>query len=305
MLRILRFILLVAVLCASVWCGPLLAQASEPEADPEAMARAFVDSLKFERGDFHIDEAGATLRVGAGFRYLDAPDARRVLEEFWGNPEDDTVLGMVVPETPGLMDAGSWAVVVTYSDDGYISDEDAAEIDYAEIMSEMQEQSHASNEARREAGYPTVEMIGWATPPRYDAASKKIHWAKELAFEGNDGHTVNYDIRVLGRSGYLSLNAIGDMADLTAMESGLQRVIAFTDFDEGRRYADHNPATDKVATYGLAALVGGAIATKAGLFTKLAALLLAGKKLLIPLGIVVVGLFSSVFKRKREAGKSP
>lgn len=274
------------------------ADADEP--DYAAMAQDFIDSLNFRSGDFHVKEAGATLRVGSGFRYLDAADARRVLEEFWGNPEDDSTLGLIVPDSPGLLADDSWAVVVSYSDDGYVSDEDAAGIDYSALLEEMQEGAREESKYRERAGYPTVELIGWAAPPRYDSATKKLHWAKELAFGDSDEHTLNYDIRVLGRSGYLSLSAISGISGLAQVQEGMQRVLDFTQFDEGYAYADHNPATDKVAAYGIAALIGGAYASKVGLFAKLGALLLAGKKLLIPLIAVVGAVFARLFKRKND-----
>lgn len=270
------------------------------EADYAAMAQGFIDSLHFRNGDFHVKEAGATLHVGSGFHYLDAADARRVLEEFWGNPEDHSTLGLIVPDSPGLLADDAWAVVVSYSDDGYVIDEDAVGIDYAELLKEMQEGAREESEYREQAGYPTVELIGWAAPPRYDSATKKLHWAKELAFGGSDDHTLNYDIRVLGRSGYLSLSAISGISGLAQVQEGMQRVLEFTQFDEGQRYADHNPATDKVAAYGIAALIGGAYASKVGLFAKLGALLLAGKKLLIPLIAVIGAVLARFFKRKND-----
>jgi len=103
---------------------------------------------------------------------------------------------------------------INFPDDGYVSDEDASKIDYKEMLADMQKETREENAQRKEAGYETVDLIGWAVPPRYDAASKKLYWARELAFQGNDGHTLNYDIRVLGRHGYLSLNAIAGMDEL-------------------------------------------------------------------------------------------
>ena len=278
---------------------PIPAEAAVAEAAPEAAVQALVASLAFKEGDFKVAPANATLHVGDGFQYLEAKDARRVLEDFWGNPADESVLGMVVPKQPTLLEEGSWAVVVTYSDDGHIDDKDAAEADYAKILKEMQEATKADNAARKQAGYPTVDLVGWATPPRYDQATKKIHWAKELAFDGSEVHTVNYDVRVLGRHGYLSLNAVAAMEDLPEVQAGMQKIIAFTEFDEGQRYADFDSKTDKIAAYGVAALVAGTLASKAGLFAKLGVLLLAGKKLLIPIAIGIAALFGRAMKKKK------
>lgn len=263
-----------------------------------AEVREFVASLKFRGGEIAIPGADARFRFDDQFRYLEQADARRVLEQLWGNPPDESVLGLVVPRGRGLLDDNGWAVVVTYSDEGYVSDEDAAAIDYDDLLAEMKEGTQDENEVRKEAGYEAIELIGWAAPPRYDAASNKLYWAKELDFAGSRQHTLNYDIRVLGRSGYLSLNAVAGMGDLADVQAGMQKLLPLVDFDSGARYADFDESTDKVAAYGLAALIGGGIAAKAGLFAKLGVLLLGLKKLLIPLVLVlaafgkkIVGLF--------------
>ena len=40
-----------------------------------------------------LSDADATLHVQPGFKYLGHDDARKVLEDLWGNPPDDSVLG--------------------------------------------------------------------------------------------------------------------------------------------------------------------------------------------------------------------
>ena len=262
--------------------------AASAQDDRQAKAKQFVQSLHFRSGEIAVPQAQAHFRLGSEFRYLDKPDARRVLEEFWGNPPDDDVLGLVVPAATPLDSDQSWAVVVTFSDEGYVSDEDAAKNDYDELLAEMKQGTKEENAARKKAGYESVDLVGWAVPPRYDGASKKLYWAKELAFEGGEQHTLNYDIRVLGRRGYLSLNAVSGMSELDTVRVGMQQLLPMTEFDDGARYADYDADNDKLAGYGIAALIGGGIAAKAGLFGKLGLLLLGLKKLLIPLVLVLV-----------------
>ncbi|WP_460833532.1 DUF2167 domain-containing protein [Lysobacter humi (ex Lee et al. 2017)] len=285
--------------------GPTVLAQAPDEATMREKTRAFVRTLNFREGTAAIPDAKATIQLGSDFRYLEKADARRVLEELWGNPPDDEVIGLVVPREPALEDDASWAVVVTHSTDGHVSDEDAAEIDYEAMLADMKSEASAENEARAEAGYEKVELVGWAVPPRYDAATKKLHWAKELAFEGSKGNTLNYDIRVLGREGYLSLNAVARMADLERVRGGMATLIPRVEFEPGARYADFNESTDKVAAYGLAALVGGGLAAKTGLFAKLGVLLLGLKKLLLPLalGLAAAGrwLFGR-FRKDRDGG---
>lgn len=262
--------------------------AAEPAEDAGTSAAQFVQSLHFRDGHIEVAQAKAHFDLGPEFRYLDQADARRVLEEYWSNPPDTGVLGLVVPRHPALDEPGSWAVVVTYADEGYVSDADAARIDYDELLSSMKQGTAEENQARREQGYGSVDLVGWAVPPRYEIGSKKLYWAKELRFEGQQENTLNYDIRVLGRHGYLSLNAIAGMGELQQVREGMQQLLPMTGFDEGARYADHNPSTDRIASYGLATLIGGGLAAKAGLFAKLGLVLAKFWKLLL-VGLVAVG----------------
>lgn len=79
----------------------------------------------------------------------------------------------------------------------------------------------------------------------------------------------------------------------------MEQVLAFADFNEGFRYADFNSGVDKVATYGIAALIGGKVAAKVGLLAKLGGLLVAFKKIIIVGFLAVVGFFSKLFKRRK------
>lgn len=276
--------------------GPALADTGEGFETPEQL----VASLHFRTGEIAVPEAVAHLRLGADFRYLDKRDAHTVLESLWGNPPDEDVLGMIVPMQPALLDEESWAVVLTYSDDGYVSDGDAADIDYTELLADMQKDIRDSNDARKQAGYATLELLGWAVPPYYDSGSKKLYWAKQISFEGSDIDTLNYDIRVLGRRGYLSLNAVAGMPELAQVKRGMEELLPMVEFDAGARYADHNPSTDRIAAYGVAALVGGGLAAKTGLFAKLGLVLLKFWKLLAIGGVALVALLRKLLSGKGD-----
>lgn len=281
--------LLAGALALTMGSGAVFAQEDE-------MAQ-FLRSLSFRTGQVAIPEAHATLDVADGFKYLGHDDTRKVLEDLWGNPPDDEVIGLIVPDDADLASDHSWAVLVTYSDEGYVSDADAAEIDYDDLLAQMKDETEAENDARIDAGYEGIELVGWARPPSYDQASKRLHWAKELAFEGADGHTLNYDIRVLGRAGYLSLNAIAAMDDLDRVRAGMDKVLPMAQFDSGHRYADYKEG-DKTAAYGLAALVTGGVLAKTGFFAKLGIVLLKFWKLLAIGVIGLAALAGKLFKKK-------
>ena len=70
-------------------------------------------------------------------------------------------------------------------------------------------------------------------------------------------------------------------------------------FNEGHRYVDFDAKRDKVAGYGLGALIIGGIGATAGLFKGLIALLIASKKLVIVGGLAVVAAVKQFFGGKK------
>jgi uncharacterized membrane-anchored protein len=78
---------------------------------------ALESSLEKRTGKIVVGDGLATLNLPDGYRYLNAADAEKVLVR-WGNPPGSQTLGMLYPEASGLFGRESWAVIVTYSEDG-------------------------------------------------------------------------------------------------------------------------------------------------------------------------------------------
>ncbi|PNY82606.1 DUF2167 domain-containing protein [Deinococcus koreensis] len=261
-------------------------------------------ALTYRSGTISLLGGKATLTTGTTLRYLDAQGARRVITELWGNPPGsaDDVLGMIVPAGIDPDTERGWGVVLTESLDGHVKDDDAAKTDYAKMLRDLQRSTGSDNSEREKAGYGTIDLIGWADSPRYDAATHKMYWAKELAFhdkgesQAPSEHTLNYAVRVLGRDSVLELNAVAGMAQLAQVRRDMGGVLQQVSFTPGHRYEDYRAGTDKLATYGVAALVGGVVAKKAGL---LAVGLLLLKKGWIVL-LALMGGLGRLFRR-REA----
>jgi uncharacterized membrane-anchored protein len=288
---------LIAALCALASL-PVLA-AEEP--GPEQEKGPPPPELHYQTGEITLPNKVASLHLNSEYRYLDPKETEKLLVA-WGNPPEaaqDTE-GAVVPTAVDPFDDGGWAVVLSYIDDGHVDDSDARKIDYKDLMSDMRKSTDESNDERVKAGYGAVKLVGWATEPRYDSSTHKMYWAKELDF-GSDHHTLNYDVRVLGREGVLSMNAVGTMEQLSSIQSDMTSLLGQADFNKGYRYEEYNKGTDKLAAYGLGALVAGGVAAKLGLFAKLFAVLIAAKKLIIMGVIAVGGFFAKFFKGKKEA----
>ena len=189
-----------------------------------------------------------------------------------------------------------------YEEDGYVKDDDADTIDYSKLLKQMQESAREANQQRVKKGYDPVELVGWAAKPRYDRQTHKLYWAKEIKFGDSPQHTLNYNIRILGRQGVLVLNAVASMPQLAAIEAATPQILSMVDFNEGHRYADFDSKTDKVATYGIAALVAGGIAAKLGLFKGLWVAILAGKKFVIMGIVALAALLKKFFGKANPTG---
>jgi uncharacterized membrane-anchored protein len=263
-------------------------------------AAEFERSLRYQTGDVRLGDDLATLRLGTSFHYLSPEDTERVLVA-WGNPPGSKSLGMLLPAAMTPLQDDSWAVIVTYSEDGHVDDDDAADLDFGEVLSDMQKDTEEANAERVKDGYAAVHLVGWAEPPHYDASTHKLYWAKELDF-GGPTRSLNYDIRVLGRKGVLELSAVAAMDRLPAIKAAMPQVLNVVDFNQGSRYADFDPDLDQVAAYGIGALVAGKLVAKAGLLKIIIAAALASKKLLVAgaagLAVLAKKLFS---KRSPES----
>jgi uncharacterized membrane-anchored protein len=277
-----------------------ISASAEPEPAEEMTIEAFLSSLTFQEGTIVLGQDLVTLNLPDPFRYLSPEDAEKVLVDGWGNPPGYETLGMIVPVDVDLFSDESWALIISYEEDGYVSDKEAAEINYEALLKEMMESSRANNDARIKEGYAPVELLGWAATPFYDKESHKLHWAKELNFGESEINTLNYNIRILGRKGVLLLNIVADMPQFEAIDAQIPLLLSMTEFNPGNRYADFNPELDKVAAYGIGALIAGKAASKAGLLAKIGGILLVLKKFWLALPLALVAFARKFFKKAEK-----
>ncbi|MEM7607316.1 MAG: DUF2167 domain-containing protein [Myxococcota bacterium] len=248
-------------------------------------------SFERQSGAISLRDGLARIDVPAELEYIGPADADRLIQA-WQNPPMPDNLGMLVPRDRSLFGEQSWAVLLTFAEDGWVDDDDAEDLDYDELLEEMQAGQEDANEQRRALGLPGMEVVGWAEPPHYDSQTHRLYWAQHLRSTGGY-ENLNYAIRVLGRRGVLELNAVADVNMLGEMRTKMEGVLAGVHFEQGHRYEDFDPDIDEVAAYGIGALILGKFAGKAGFFALILAFLVKAKKLLI---LVVVGIFAA-FRR--------
>ena len=224
-------------------------------------------SMKYEVGVINISDGVARVNIPKGFKFINEKQSQYILETLWQNPPDGSVLGMIVSDSFHVNSLKSeWVFVISYNSMGYVKDDDADKIDYDDLLKDMKKEQVESNVERKKMGYETMDLLGWASKPYYDKENKVLHWAKEFRVEGNEYNTLNYDVRVLGRKGVLSLNAVAGVDQLEEVKKNIPEILKMAKFESGYTYAEFDSGIDDVAAWTIGGLVAGKVLAKAGFF---------------------------------------
>lgn len=270
--------------------------ALSPQAEQEAAFKAAKAVQKAGPADIVLRDQ-AHLKLPEGYVWVPTPAAAQLMRAM-GNRTDDTFLGAIFP-----VDDADWMAVVKFVKEGYIKDDDAKDWNADDLLKSLKEGTEAANEERAKRGIPAIEVTGWAQKPEYEAGAHRLVWSALSKRKGgaDDNQGVNYNTYALGRDGYLSLNLITNAKDIDKYKPDAARLLTALQYDDGKKYADFNASTDKVAAYGLAALVAGVAVKKLGLF----AIILAFAAKFAKLAIVAVGAalwgVAKIFKKKEPA----
>ena len=237
--------------------------------------------------------AKAKIRIPEGYSFLDERNTRRFLELMGNPPRDGHYL-----IAPANLD---WFAVFSFDAVGYVKDDE--KIDAAALLESLKKSDAPGNEERKRLGMAPIYTDGWHVPPHYDSSTKRLEWGMRLRDEGGGTH-VNYTSRLLGRSGVMSAILVTSPQTLNEDMRAFNGALAGYQFVAGEQYAEFKSG-DKIAEYGLAALVlggGAAAAAKAGLFKSL------GKFLWVIIGGALMGgwaLLRKFFGRKESPPPGP
>ncbi|HQO30111.1 MAG TPA: DUF2167 domain-containing protein [Accumulibacter sp.] len=257
----------------SLLTPPAVAADDPPPIDAAAELQAAMDDVNstLRRGPQDIDVAGQA-RLNLPDRYAFVPEAatKRLLTAYGNRPGNDLV-GMIVP-----VNGEDWLMTIRYVASGYIRDDDARDWQAEELLRDMRDGTENSNAERRRRDLPEIEVIGWVEAPQYDPESHRVVWSAASRPKGQTGSdaSINYNTLLLGREGHVSMNLVTRLKEIEARKPIARQLLAALEFKEGKRYVDFNEKTDRVAEYGLAALIAGVAAKKLGFFA-IAAMFLA------------------------------
>ncbi len=281
--------------------GPAASAAPNPQ---EAALAAAVEAAQkvLQRGPQDVPlRDQAVLHLPAGFGFVPAAEAGQYLRAL-GNVPGDTLAGLVVP----IGQQGDWFVAVSYVPSGYIKDDDAKEWDAAALLASLREGATEDNKQRAQMGIPALEIVGWVEQPAYDAGTHRLVWSVASRSAGETAGAdkgINYNTYALGREGYFSLNLVTSQSAVAQDKPAAHTLLSALQFDAGKRYADFDSSTDKVAEYGLAALVAGAAAKKMGLLAGAALFFAKFWKLLLVGFVGVAAAARHAFRKDKPDGQ--
>lgn len=252
-------------------------------------AKAQFNALEWHKGPSTENVVGhATLKIDKNLMFLDEKNSTQFLK-LTGN----------VPE-PGnnilLSEQERWWAAFSFNPIGHVNDDE--KIDADALLKQLKDSDGPSNEERKTLGIAPLYTEGWYVMPHYDTATKRLEWGVKL--RSGDHISLNYTIRLLGRTGVMSATLVSDPEHLDADMKAFKTSLEGFEFVSGERYSEFREG-DKVAAYGLGALIAGgavAVAAKKGFFPVLAAFFASSWKFIL-LAVAGAGTWlRSLFKRK-------
>lgn len=258
--------------------------------DKDSQAKEVFQSLDWVHGPTSVDIGdNATFSVPEGYVFLNPQDTAKLMDLYQNPPSynDDYYFG------PQDM---SWFGVFTYSNTGYISDSE--EINADDVFKSIKQGTEQGNKVRIEKGWAPIYIDGWRYEPFYDSDTRRLSWAVDA--KSSEELIVNYNTRILGREGVTSAVLVVDPNNLTNTVIDFKKVVEGYKYTSGNTYSDFVEG-DKMAEYGLAALIAGgaaAVATKKGFWAALLVFVKVFWKFII---VGIIGLFAlivNLFKRR-------
>jgi len=189
-----------------------------------------------------------------------------------------------------------WQAFFNFSETGYIKDDET--LDAVELLKTKKKYQDIANKELMNKGWQTFSIEDWYFKPRYDKKENLLEWGVVIAGNQDKNRTVNYETRILGRHGVTNviLAAFPDNVDSAIVD--LKKILHDFEYLPGEKYSEFKQG-DRIAEFGLAALVAGgaaALATKKGFWAAIASFFAAMWKIIVPIFIIIIAKIGSIFR---------
>lgn len=233
----------------------------------------------------------AKIHVPEGYAFLGREDTKKAMEMMQNIPSGNQYVL--------AKDDLSWFSVFEFSSVGYVKDDDI--LDSEVLLDSVTKGTEQANVERRKRGWGTMTIMGWRFQPRYDDSMNLLEWAFIVNQDDSNEKIVNYNTRLLGRNGVMEVVLVTEPETLDASVAEFKQVVSRYSFLPGENYAEYRKG-DRVAQFGLAALVTGgaaAVATKKGFWAVLAGFFAAAWKFLAAAAFGLFAWLGSLFKKRK------
>lgn len=134
-----------------------------------------------------------------------------------------------------------------------------------------------------------MKVVGWDETPYYDQPKRLLVWSINTV-DFDNGPSINYNQNMLGRDTLLRMVALGSVDNVKIKRFAKSSASHIT-YNPGMRYEDYQPGVDKLAEYGLAALIAGIAAKKLGFLALLLAFFVKGWKIILIVMVFLAARF--------------
>jgi len=268
------------------------AHAQDDQQQVQALIKQ-IDALGWVHGPATVPIGNeANVRIPKGVRYLGPADTRKFLQ-LNGNPPDDDDYTIA-------SEAAGWFAILEFDAAGYVSDKE--QIDPDALFKQLKSGEDEENKERASAGQSGLHLDRWLSSPHYDTASHNLEWGTVM--HDDSGHQlVNYTSRILGRDGVTKSILVSDPTNFSNDLTQYRTALAGFAYQPDKRYEDHKSG-DKLAAYGLGALVAGGAAAavvKTGLFAGIFAAIVKFGVAFYKL--IVVGILAAYATLRKQIGR--
>jgi uncharacterized membrane-anchored protein len=291
------YVRVAAVTCAVLVCviGP--AAFAETPQEHSRHAAAEFDKMHWKNGTQKLGESHGTFAVPRGGKILIGSEAIRA---------DELINGAKDTSIEGFAAIAHRSLYVSYSDEGYVTADDWNDVKADELLKSIKDGTAQGNAERAKNGLGSLYVDGWVQKPTFDSKRKSVRWVMRSHDEA--GRTVINAVALqLGRHGYERFTLVSDGRDPHGDATILANAVGGYRFDPGSRFSDYVQG-DKLAGYGVAALVGTAAGATIAKTVGFGAILLLIKKFFLVIVALIVGGFSYVkrfFRRDPPQSAGP
>lgn len=247
-----------------------------------------------------LDKHDAVIEHNGEFEYLN--DANEVNQfQFWISGQEDTFRDLMAFYYYDLENIYKSIQLVgnKFNNDGYVKLDDWKDLKPDDLIRQKKENANINNEKRREIGVDLVENVEWIEYPSLDYNSNSVSYSFKVSW--SDGsQNMNKFLIILGRNGFSEFEIVStygieeEFKAARELSYFLQNNFSYNPQFE---YKDYKPG-DKVAAYGIAALVATSLGVKG--LAKAGGILVALKKFWFILLLPFIFLFRLVTGRKNK-----